>query len=24
MSLGYVYSNDKTYSYYVWPVRGGQ
>ena len=21
---GYVYDNDKLYSYYVWPVRGGQ
>jgi hypothetical protein len=24
MGVGYVYGNDKTYSYYVWPVRGGQ
>ena len=24
MSNGYVNPNDKTYSYYVWPVRGGQ
>jgi hypothetical protein len=24
MSSGYVYDDDKAYTYYVWPVRGGQ